>query len=375
MSEMRLAEDILDSLLSKATRQRWPAGHMLAREGGLSDAVFYLLEGTVSVRKGETQLQHLTPGSLLGEMGVLTNQPRSADLVATTEIDVLRMEASDFLHAVDSHPAVMRAMIRDLCAKLDAMNLLSSHAAGPGPHAEILAASLHTERLREIVGLQTARIERPCWTRMGVWGDGSCQELAQHHHCRNCPVYEAAGRQLLDRPAPQGYLETWAESLSSDASAAEAGDLHSCVIFRLGTEWLALPTRLFKEATTPRACHRLPHRTNPVLRGLTNIRGELLPVFSLHALLSIEAASGTIHAGRRVYERFVVLEHNDGRWVAVVDEIAAIELIPAAAFSAVPSTVSGGLGTFARHLFTYHDQRVALLDDELIFFNLTRSFL
>ena len=30
-----------------------------------------------------------------------------------------------------------------------------------------------------------------CWNRIGVRGDGSCPELKQYVHCRNCPVYSA----------------------------------------------------------------------------------------------------------------------------------------------------------------------------------------
>ena len=31
-----------------------------------------------------------------------------------------------------------------------------------------------------------------CWNRIGVLGDGSCPRLAEHIHCRNCPVHAAA---------------------------------------------------------------------------------------------------------------------------------------------------------------------------------------
>ncbi len=31
-----------------------------------------------------------------------------------------------------------------------------------------------------------------CWNRIGVRGDRSCPKLAEHIHCRNCPVHAAA---------------------------------------------------------------------------------------------------------------------------------------------------------------------------------------
>lgn len=33
-------------------------------------------------------------------------------------------------------------------------------------------------------------------------GDRSCLQLSEVKHCRNCPVYAAAGRALLERPIP-----------------------------------------------------------------------------------------------------------------------------------------------------------------------------
>lgn len=371
----RIAEQILDSLLDRASRQSWSAGHLLVRDGDESDAVFYLLDGYVSVRKDDVQLHRAGPGSLLGEMGVLTGQRRSADLVAATDIQVLRMEGPDFLRAVDGHPAIMRAMIRDLCAKLETMNARSTDRSSLATPAEILGANLTTDRLRELVGLRAASAERACWARIGVWGDGSCPELNTYHHCHNCPVYAGAGRKLLDRPAPPGYLEDWATNLAADKPSPPASTSTSAVIFRIEADWLALPTSLFRETTSPRTLHRVPHRTNKVLRGLVNIRGELLPLFSLRDLLDLETAAQFPSLSRRVYQRFAVLEYNNGRWVAPVDEIAAIEPILPHQLGPAPSTVSGGAGTFTKGIFSYQNQHVALLDHDLIFYNLTKNFL
>jgi Magnesium chelatase, subunit ChlI len=41
------------------------------------------------------------------------------------------------------------------------------------------------------------REHRDCWNQIGVFGDGTCPELAKVIHCRNCPVYAAGGRSLL----------------------------------------------------------------------------------------------------------------------------------------------------------------------------------
>src|SRR5438445_8021579 len=63
----------------------------------------------------------------------------------------------------------------------------------------------------------------------------------------------------------------------------------SAVIFRIHSEWLALPTEAFQEVAERRRIHSLPHRRNGVVLGLVNIRGELLICVDLGRVLGIGA--------------------------------------------------------------------------------------
>jgi chemotaxis-related protein WspD len=85
-----------------------------------------------------------------------------------------------------------------------------------------------------------------CWNRIGVWGDATCVELNEAVHCQNCPVYAAAGRSLLDREAPSGYLSEWTHVVAGE-NQDRVFDTVSALVFRLQKEWLALPTQLFKD--------------------------------------------------------------------------------------------------------------------------------
>lgn len=88
----------------------------------------------------------------------------------------------------------------------------------------------------------------PCWNRIGVWGDRSCPELEAVTHCHNCPVFAAAGRSFLDAPSPPDYLDEWTRRLALP-DGADAADVHSLLVFRLGSEWLALPVGVLVEVT------------------------------------------------------------------------------------------------------------------------------
>src|SRR5437868_100730 len=112
-----------------------------------------------------------------------------------------------------------------------------------------------------------------CWPRIGVWGDGTCPELPRVGHCRNCDVYGASGRRLLDRPAPAGYIDTWTEMLAQEKDAARPSTI-AHLVFRVGATWLGVRAAIMREVTAPAVIRRVPHRSREVLLGLVNVRGE-----------------------------------------------------------------------------------------------------
>src|SRR5260370_34614594 len=83
-------------------------------------------------------------------------------------------------------------------------------------------------------------IVHACWTAIGVRGDRSCPELKEYVHCRNCPVYSASARQLLDAEPPADELVKWTSHFAERKQVKEL-DTRAIVIFRAATEWLALP--------------------------------------------------------------------------------------------------------------------------------------
>lgn len=210
-----------------------------------------------------------------------------------------------------------------------------------------------------------------CWRTIGISGDKSCPELVTFIHCRNCPVLAEAARTFFDRNPPAGYLDAWREILEEPAAAAET-ESTSVLVFRLGTEWFALPAAVLVEVTTPRPLHRIPHRAGGGLAGLVNIRGQLQLCMSLHALLGLSggpqaaAATSTESAAR-----FLVVERTGDagveRWVLGVDEVAGVHRVTRSAIRAVPSTVSQAQARCSTALFEWQERTVGLLDGGRVF--------
>jgi chemotaxis-related protein WspD len=212
-----------------------------------------------------------------------------------------------------------------------------------------------------------------CWNKIGVRGDGSCPELARHVHCRNCPVYSASAAKLLDADLPAGHLDEWAEHFSGAQKVEEAGT-QSVVIFRIGAEWLALPTAVFKEVATVRAVHSLPHRRSGIVLGLANVRGTLLVCVSLGDVLGLEqAAEPRKEKARALHRRLLVISREGSRLVFPVDEVHGIHRCQPRELKEVPATVAKATATYTKSVLAWHDKTVGCLDDQLLFYTLNRS--
>ncbi len=212
-----------------------------------------------------------------------------------------------------------------------------------------------------------------CWNKIGVWGNGSCPELAKCAHCRNCPVYSAAAVALLEAEPPAGYLDEWTSQFAQEKIVA-APDAHSVVIFRLGAEWLALPTAVFKEVAELRVIHTLPHRRGGAVLGLTNVRGELLVCVSLVEVLGLEKTAALPREKRPTERpRLVVISREGHRVGFPADEVHGIQHFPAHELQAVPATVARAAASYTRAILRWREQAVGCLDDQLLFSTLNRK--
>jgi chemotaxis-related protein WspD len=217
-----------------------------------------------------------------------------------------------------------------------------------------------------------------CWNRIGTAGDRTCPELENHVHCRNCPVFASAARVFFDRPAPEGYLVEWTQWLSSteqhtqhtsgEALAESDRDRVGVLIFRLGEEWLAFRTQTIAEVTMPRPVHRIPHRSNAILIGLVNLRGQLQLCISLHGLLGVEA-SPEPGANSASGSRLVVLSDRERSeiWVFAADEVLGVHRLARGQVRNVSSALANPEVSFSQAVLLWEGKSVSFLDEQRVF--------
>lgn len=180
----------------------------------------------------------------------------------------------------------------------------------------------------------------------------------------------AAARTFFDRAAPEGYLSGWIGILEESSTAHES-NVESLLVFRLGAEWFALPTSVLVEVTTPRACHRIPHRVGGVLEGIVNIRGQLQLCVSAERLLGIDGPTEAANATHGDAPRLLAIERRRGLpgdvWVFRVDAVAGVHRVEGSSLRMVPATVSQSGARHCRALFDWQGHVVGILDENRFF--------
>ncbi len=225
-----------------------------------------------------------------------------------------------------------------------------------------------------------------CWNQIGVMGDRSCKELKEVIHCHDCPIYASIGESLLERIPPLNYVEEWINILAEPATIGErerdgaivrSNDAISIVIFRLGTQKLAMPVRILQEITHPAQVKPMPHRSNDLFLGIANIRGETLLCASLSCLLSLEMPNITdIPDGiSDNTHRMIVAGQGEEKWVFPVDEVYGTYRFYLSDLQDSPVVITKAAEAYTQGIIHWEGEKVNYLDSELMFYTLNHKIL
>jgi CRP/FNR family cyclic AMP-dependent transcriptional regulator len=113
-----LKERQLKSIARECKSRSFKAGEAIVKEGE-SGAGFYLItDGSVDVRRRGKTISKLGKGDFFGEMTLLDNQPRSADVIAATDTICSVLTGWSFVGLLRSKPDIGVNMIKELIHRL-----------------------------------------------------------------------------------------------------------------------------------------------------------------------------------------------------------------------------------------------------------------
>lgn len=205
--------------------------------------------------------------------------------------------------------------------------------------------------------------ELPCWKTIGVEADRSCEQLQQHVHCRNCPTYRLAGRQLLNRPMPADYRAELTRRLSEKPPERQTNTQRS-IVFRVASVWLALPSSCFEQMLSPVPIVRVPARSNRHFLGLANTHGELQLCFTLEHFIGPDPDDIAVPASTQAFPRLLVVRLQGQRWVFPADEVLGTIEHPRDELQKLPANVDKSGRRLLSALFDHENLRVKLIDEE-----------
>jgi CRP-like cAMP-binding protein len=110
----------LKRVASLVRRRRYGPGTSIVRAGDAGTAFFVLVDGTARVVPPKGRSRRLGSGDFFGEMALLDDSPRSADVVADSEVLVMTISRSAFGKLLKSEPALAHELLRTLAARLRA---------------------------------------------------------------------------------------------------------------------------------------------------------------------------------------------------------------------------------------------------------------
>ncbi|MGE5174572.1 MAG: cyclic nucleotide-binding domain-containing protein, partial [Betaproteobacteria bacterium] len=109
-----------DRIRTLASKRNCKQGELIFSEGDVADFIYFVESGRVSIRiqkfTSQEEIATLGPGELFGEMAVLSNDRRTASVVALTETALLCVDKNSFLTLVKTDRAIARK-INDIIAR------------------------------------------------------------------------------------------------------------------------------------------------------------------------------------------------------------------------------------------------------------------
>ena len=145
----------LDTLAQGLIHAPFVAGDTITRQGAVAHWLYLIVAGEADVWVGEnghrTHVARLHAGSVFGEMGMMSGEPRSATVTAMTDVECFRLDKAAFGTIVRERPDIVdeiSTVIANRRTELDQRRDAAGAANSEGsPRAAVLA------RIRSFFGL------------------------------------------------------------------------------------------------------------------------------------------------------------------------------------------------------------------------------
>lgn len=118
-----LSADNIETLAGMVQYRRFPRGAFIVGQNEIGSSMYLLVSGRVKVSLAspegkELVLNYLEAPAHFGEMALVDAQPRSADVIAVTDVELFGLDAKDLSAAIQLQPRLALSLIATLSRRL-----------------------------------------------------------------------------------------------------------------------------------------------------------------------------------------------------------------------------------------------------------------
>ena len=108
----------MDLLRFETDVEHHPRGRVIVQQGAPGDRMYVVREGEAEIRVGDRVVERVGPGGFFGEMSLVDHGPRSASVVALTDVTVVPIDERRFQRMVQQTPGFAVHVFRELVRRL-----------------------------------------------------------------------------------------------------------------------------------------------------------------------------------------------------------------------------------------------------------------
>ena len=114
----QLSKKDIKQLAATLNPRSFPAGTVIIEKGKPGVGFFVIASGTATVTAGGNQVRSLTVGDHFGEVALIDDGPRMAEVRAQTDLECYALAAWQFRPFVQDHPDVAWALMQSLVKRI-----------------------------------------------------------------------------------------------------------------------------------------------------------------------------------------------------------------------------------------------------------------
>jgi CRP-like cAMP-binding protein len=113
-----LSQRHLKEIGKHADQVKVEAGRVLAQQKNKGWEFIFIVDGKARVEKDRKIIRRLSEGDFFGEISLIDEEPRTATVIADTNMTLLVVNKTSFDHLLDTVPGLQRKIMIALCRYL-----------------------------------------------------------------------------------------------------------------------------------------------------------------------------------------------------------------------------------------------------------------